>query len=99
MNLESQLATAALDTLHGARALPAAEAATKLSDFLESISAPIPTSDRLADASDALKTLVGKLESGRPATNDDWGHAIQTMESLASETNGPCVKFGPFRTG
>jgi len=87
MNLESQMATAALDTLHGARALPTTEAATKLRDFLASISTPIPNSARLADASDALKTLVGKLESDRPAADDDWGHAIQTMESLASETN------------
>jgi hypothetical protein len=47
MNLEAQLATAALDTLHGSRALPAAEAATELRDFLDSISTPIPNSARL----------------------------------------------------
>ena len=85
MSLESQLATAALDTLHGARGLPPAEAAGKLRDFLESINTSIPESTRLADASSALKTLVGKLESGKPTTDDDWGHAIQAMESLASE--------------
>jgi hypothetical protein len=86
MKLESQLATAALDTLHGARALPAAEAATELRDFLDSISTPIPNSARPADASAALKTLVSKLETGKAATDDDWGHAIQAMESLANET-------------
>ena len=35
MSLDGQLAAAALDTLHGARALPADEAAAKLRDFLE----------------------------------------------------------------
>jgi hypothetical protein len=86
MNVESQLAKAALETLHGARGLPAAEAAAKLRDFLESINTPVNEGPRLADASSALKTLVDKLESGKPTTDDDWGHAIQTMESLASET-------------
>jgi hypothetical protein len=86
MSLESELATGALETLHGARALPAAEAAAKLRDFLDSISTAIPDGARLADASNALKNLVSKLETGRPTTNDDWGHAIQSMESLASET-------------
>ena len=85
--LESQVATAALDTLHGARGLATAEAVEKLRDFLASIGSPIPNSARLSDASSALKTLVGKLEKGEPPTNDDWGHAIQTMESLASETS------------
>jgi hypothetical protein len=85
MSLESQLAAAALDTLHGARGLPPAEAATKLRDFLDSISTPVPHSARLVDASSALKNLVSKLESGKPTTNDDWGHAIQTTESLASD--------------
>ena len=86
MSSESQLANAALDTMHGARGLPAAEAASKLRDFLESINTPIPAGARLTDASSALKTLVDKLESGKPTSNDDWGHAIQTMESLASES-------------
>jgi hypothetical protein len=81
MNLEAQLATAALDILHGARSLPA----TEPRDFLDSISTPIPNSARLADASDALKTLISKLETGNAATNDDWGYAIQAMKSLANE--------------
>ena len=34
---QSQLATAALETLHGARGLPPAEATAKLRDFLDSI--------------------------------------------------------------
>ena len=86
MSTESQLATAALDTLHGARGLPPTEAVAKLRDFLDSISTSVPDSARMVDASSALKTLVSKLESGIPTTNDDWGHAIQTMESLASDT-------------
>jgi hypothetical protein len=85
MSTEGELATAALDTLNGARELPPAEAATKLRDFLNSISSPIPNSARLADASGALKTLVGKLETGVPTTDDDWGNAIDTMHSLANE--------------
>jgi len=51
---------------------------------LDSISTPIPNSARLANASDALKTLISKLETGNAATNDDWGYAIQAMESLAN---------------
>ena len=54
MSTESQLAAAALDTLHGARELPAPEAAAKLRDFLNSISSPIPDSSRVAHASRAL---------------------------------------------
>jgi hypothetical protein len=83
--LESKVATAALDTLHGARGLPTAEAAEKLRDFLASIGSPIPTSARLSDASSALKTLVGKLEKGEPPTNDDWG-------SCYSDDGKPCKR-------
>jgi len=85
MTSESQLATAALDTLQGARGLPAAEAAGKLCDFLDSISSSIPDSARLADASLALKALVHKLETGAPSTHDYWERAIETMHSLANE--------------
>ncbi|SDT56719.1 hypothetical protein [Bradyrhizobium canariense] len=83
----SQLATAALDTLHGARGLPPTEAAVKLHEFLESISTSLPEGDRLADASAALKTLVGKLETEGSATDDDWEHAIETMLSFANEAS------------
>jgi hypothetical protein len=34
MSIESQLATAALDTLHGAREMPPDKAAAELRDFL-----------------------------------------------------------------
>ncbi len=61
MTPESQLATAALDLLHGARSLPPAEAAAKLRDFLNSINTSIPNSPSLSNASGALSTLVGKL--------------------------------------
>ncbi len=85
MSTESQLATAALDTLHGARGLPPAEAAAKLRDFLDSISTSVPDSARLADASGALRTLVSSLETKGAATDDDWEHAVETMLSLANE--------------
>ena len=87
MSTESQLAAAALDTLHGARELPAAEAAAKLHDFLNSISSPIPDSSRVAHASTALKNLVNKLEAEGSASNDDWQSAIETMLTLANETS------------
>ena len=81
----SQLATAALDTLHGARSLPPADAIAKLRDFLESIDTSVPDSPRLADASGALKVLISELKMGEAATNDDWERAIETMRGLANE--------------
>jgi hypothetical protein len=83
----SQLATAALDTLHGARSLPPAVAIAKLRDFLESIDTSVPDSPRLADASGALRALINELEMGKAATNDDWERAIETMLSLANEAH------------
>jgi hypothetical protein len=83
----SQLATAALDTLHGARSLPPADAIAKLRDFLESIDTSVPDSLRLADASSALKVLISELEMGGAATNDHWERAIETTLSLANEAS------------
>jgi hypothetical protein len=88
MSTESQLATAALDTLHGARGLPSKEAAAVLRDFLSSISSPFHDSARLAAASGALKKLVNKLEADGSASDDEWLSAIDTMLSLANETSG-----------
>jgi hypothetical protein len=87
MSTESQLAAAALDTLHGARELPPAEAGAKLRDFLSSISSPIPDSPRLSEASSALNNLVSKLEEQGSASDDDWQSAIETMLSLANEAS------------
>jgi len=81
---QSELATAALETLHGARSLPPAEAAAKLRDFVDSIGTILPPTDRLADASGALRTLVSQLESEGTATDDAWEHAIETMLSFAN---------------
>jgi hypothetical protein len=83
---QSQLATAALDTLHGARGLPPAEATAKLRDFLDSIGTILPPTARLADASGALRTLVNQLEMKGTATDDDWEYAIETMLSFANES-------------
>jgi hypothetical protein len=82
----SQLATAALETLHGARGLPPAEAAAKLRDFVDSIGTIVPPTARLAEASDALRTLVNQLESEGTATDDVWESAIETMLSFANES-------------
>jgi hypothetical protein len=87
MSTESQLATAALDTLHGARELPAQDAASTLRDFLNSIASPLPNSSRLAEASGALRSLLQKLEADGSASDDDWQEAIETMLSLANEAS------------
>jgi hypothetical protein len=83
---QSQLAAAALETLHGARGLPPAEATAKLRDFVDSIGTILPPTARLADASGALKTLVNQLETEGVATDDTWEHAIETMLSFANES-------------
>jgi len=83
---QSQLAAAALETLHGARGLPAAEAAAKLRDFVDSIATILPPTERLADASGALRTLVSQLESEGAATDDSWELAIETMLRFANES-------------
>jgi len=87
MSTESQLATAALGTLHGARELPAEDAASRLRDFLNSIASPLPNSSRLAEASGALRSLLQKLEADGSASDDDWQEAIETMLSLANEAS------------
>jgi hypothetical protein len=81
MSTESQLAAAALDTLHGARELPAGDAAAKLRDFLNSISSHIPDSTRLSEASGALNVLVNNLEGQKSASDDIWQSAIETMRA------------------
>jgi hypothetical protein len=86
-NPASQLAAAALDTLHGARSLPPAEATAKLRIFLESINTSLPNSPRLADASGALRVLLSQLEIEEAATDDNWERAIETMLSLANEAS------------
>jgi len=83
---QSQLASAALETLHGARGLPPAEATAKLRDFVDSIGTMLPRTDRLAEASGALRTLVNQLESEGVATDDAWEHAIETMLSFVNES-------------
>ena len=83
---ESQLATAALETLHGARGIPPAEATAKLRDFMDSIGTIVPPTARLAEASGALRTLVNQLESDGSATDDTWEDAIETMLSFANES-------------
>src|SRR5580698_5087228 len=81
----NHLAKAALDTLHGARGLPPAEAVAKLHHFLESIDTSVPDGPRFAVASEALRILASQLETDGTATDDDWQHAIETMLSLANE--------------
>jgi len=83
---QSQLATAALETLHGARGLPPAEATAELRDFVNSIGTMLPTTARLADASGALTALINELESEGAATDDTWEYAIETMLSYANES-------------
>ena len=87
MSTESQLANAALETLHGSRGLPPGQAAAQLRDFLDSIGSHLDSSTRLAEASAALRSLIQSLETDGSASNDDWQSAIETMLSLANETS------------
>ena len=64
-NPVSQLAKAALDTLHRARGLPPAEAIVKLHDFLQSIDTSVPDGPRFADASEALRILANSRRKGQ----------------------------------
>ena len=82
---QNQLATAALETLHGARGLPPAEAVAKLYDFVDSIDTILPRTTQLTDASGALRKLVDELQSQGNATDDTWEYAIETMLSFANE--------------
>jgi hypothetical protein len=82
---QNQLATAALETLHGARGLPPAEATARLRDFADSMRT-LPKTARLEDASGALGTLVDQLQSQGAATDDAWEYAIETMLSYANES-------------
>lgn len=86
MSQEGQLAADALDTLHGARELPPKEAASVLRNSFNSIGSPNPDSFRAA-ASHAMENLINKLELEGSASDDDWQSAIETMLSLANETN------------
>jgi hypothetical protein len=83
---QSHLATAALETLHGARGLASAEAKAKLCDFADSIGTTFPPTARLADAPGALRALVNQLESKGAASDDSWEYAIETMLSLANDS-------------
>ena len=83
-NTNAEIAAAALDTLNGARSLPAKQAAEHLRDFLNTIGSSEIDSDRLADATAALALLVTHLDQGGSASDDDLQHAIETMVSLAN---------------
>ena len=83
---QNELAAAALETLHGARGLPPAEATAKLREFADSMPTVLPETPRLADASVALRTLVDQLQSQGAATDDTWEYAIETMLSYANES-------------
>ena len=82
-----EVAAAALDTLQGARKLPAEQAAERLCEFLQSLNASGDEGDRLVDASQALTALVDDLQQKGVAGNDAWQHAIETMVSLVNEAS------------
>jgi hypothetical protein len=88
MSAEAQLASAALETLHGARELPSDEAAAVLRQYLESIRLPSSdSSPRLVEASGALENLIQKLKAEGTPSDDDWQSAIETMLSLANDAS------------
>ena len=86
-NSLGEVAAAALDTLQGARKLPAEQAAQRLRDFLEMLKTSGAESDRLSEASAALTALVASLEREGEADNDTWQQAVETMVSLANEAS------------
>jgi hypothetical protein len=61
-------------TIVSSTVTPAAEAAAKLRDFMDSTGTILPPTARLADASGALTALVNELESegGQPTTPGNW---------------------------
>ena len=76
---------AALDSLHGARKLPAAEAVEHLDSSLDVI-LPMAHENKIAgDACAALNVLATDLEESGSATDDAWQHAIETMTSLPNK--------------
>jgi len=76
--------SAAIDTLHGARKLPPAEAIKYLRSFLDTISPPGHNTKSATDAREALSLLINELEMDGSAGNDVWQQAIATMTSLAN---------------
>lgn len=86
-NALGEVATAALDTLQGARKLPAEQAAQRLRDFLQTLRSSGTEGDRFRDALAALTVLVDHLEQNGVADNDTWQHAIETMVSLLNESS------------
>jgi hypothetical protein len=77
-----QLASDALEILHGARSLPPTEAVDALKPFLQGV----PRSgDKLADASIAAVTeLVRSLKENHAASDDLWQDAIEATRSFAN---------------
>lgn len=86
-NTVGDVATAALDTLQGARKLPAEQAVQRLREFLEALRSSGTEGDRLTDALAALKELVDSLDQHGIADNDSWQQAIETMVSLVNDPN------------
>src|ERR1700689_4407737 len=87
MSTESQLAAAALDTLHGARGLPSEQASVILRDFLNSIRSSSSNTVRMTEAADALERLIEELEAKGSASDDDWQSSIEAMLSLTNEAS------------
>jgi hypothetical protein len=76
--------SAAIDTLHGARKWPPAEAIEHLRSFLDTISPPGHNTKSALEARDALNLLISGLEMDGAAGDDVWQRAIETMTSLAN---------------
>lgn len=85
MSKESQLASAALDMLHGARSLPAEKAVSVLRDFLDSLRSSNSDSSSMAEATASLEKLIQTLEAEGSAPDDDWQSSIESMLSLAND--------------
>jgi hypothetical protein len=84
---KKQLASDALEILHGARSLPPDEAVEALRPFLESMRTT-GSDDKLSDASIAAVTeLARSLKENHAASDDLWQEAIEATVSFANQAH------------
>lgn len=83
---DKQLASEALQILHGGRSGPPAEVARALVPYMKKLRKS-PPCDELAHASaDAVQALVQSLQENQAASDDLWQEAIEASTSFANAT-------------
>ena len=84
MKTDKEIASAALDTLHGARGRNATHAASELRSYVNSIKSSKHV--HAADAARTLGKLVDELDMKGSASDDVWQEAIEAMATFTNET-------------